>query len=444
MRRLTERGLEAWYLPPARLVHIVPASKVTLKHVGDRKRAYGRYLGRELYKTQTRRLPVFNIPPWLGRKLVKNAASWITAKMIGSGIAEYLELQETLGTAETLRIERGHKSTKASQLPLASVIIPAYNAAEHIAGALESVFAQTYPSYEVIVINDGSPDTPALEKALEPYLERMVYIRQENGGPSAARNAGIRRARGAFLAFLDSDDSWNPEFLSSQMRCFEKNPKLDLVYSDFLYEGNSEYSGKSYMQMFPPRGRVTFENLMRREYLIFPSTVVLRKSAAIGAGLFDEAIRRSEDFDLFVRIAHRRGRIAYHGKVLARRLVHPASLSFVGARMQEAEDDVLRKLDKTLELTPYQRRLLRKRMLLPVARKQVVLGSDYLRDGNLAEAKTAYQAAFRLRPTAKLGLVLLGLRIAPGLTRDFVRIWGQLLPGLKRFRTLGNKVWPQL
>lgn len=325
-----------------------------------------------------------------------------------------------------------------------SVIIPAYNAATHISEALDSVFAQTYKDFEVIVINDGSPDTEALEKALQPYLDRIVYIRQENGGPSSARNAGIRRARGTFLAFLDSDDSWKPEYLASQMRCFEKNPKLDLVYSDFLYEGDSKYSGKSYMQMYPPRGRVTFENLMKREYLIFPSTVVLRRSSAIDAGLFDEGIRRSEDFDLFVRIAHRRGRIAYHREVLARRLVHPASLSFVGARMQEAEDEVLRKLDKTLDLTPKQRRLLEKRMLLPVARKEVVRGSECLLGADYVAANNAFRTAFRLRPTAKLGLVVLGVRIAPRMTRDIVQAWQQLLPELKRFRSLGDKLWPQL
>jgi glycosyltransferase involved in cell wall biosynthesis len=334
--------------------------------------------------------------------------------------------------------------TEACQNPVVTVVIPTYNAAGHIGGALESVFAQTYTSYEVIVINDGSPDTEALEKALQPYIGRIVYIQQENRGPSAARNAGIRRAQGTFLAFLDSDDAWNREYLASQMACLEKDPKLDLIYSDFLYLGDSKYSGKSYMQMYPPRGRVTFENLMKREYLIFPSTVVLRKSTAVDAGLFDEDIHRSEDFDLFVRIAHRRGRIAYQRKVLARRLVHPASLSFVGARMQEAEDHVLQKLEKTLDLTPKQRRLLEKRMLLTVARKQLVRGSESLLGGDYAAANDAFRAAFRLRPTAKLGLVLLGLRISPGLTRGTVRIWHQLLPGLKRFRTLGDKLWPQL
>jgi glycosyltransferase involved in cell wall biosynthesis len=108
-----------------------------------------------------------------------------------------------------------HADTNA--LPLVSVIIPAYKAAAYIHEALGSVFRQTYESFEVILINDGSPDTEEFERAIAPYLDRIVYIRQENRGPSAARNAGIRRARGEYLAFLDSDDVWYPTCLAAQV-----------------------------------------------------------------------------------------------------------------------------------------------------------------------------------------------------------------------------------
>src|SRR5712671_2294711 len=91
----------------------------------------------------------------------------------------------------------------AHAAPAVSVIIPAYNSAAYIAETLESVFAQTLADFEVIVINDGSPDTDQLEKVLEHYRERIVYLKQENRGPSAARNIGIRSSRGEFLAFLD-------------------------------------------------------------------------------------------------------------------------------------------------------------------------------------------------------------------------------------------------
>jgi glycosyltransferase involved in cell wall biosynthesis len=101
--------------------------------------------------------------------------------------------------------------------PLVSVIIPAYDVAEFIGEALDSVFAQTFTDYEVIVINDGSPDTAKLERALAPYLSRIVYLKQENRGVSAARNTGINAARGSLIAFLDGDDVWLPNYLEVQV-----------------------------------------------------------------------------------------------------------------------------------------------------------------------------------------------------------------------------------
>src|SRR5437763_483641 len=88
--------------------------------------------------------------------------------------------------------------------PQVSIIIPAYNVAPYIAETLDSVFAQTYMNYEVIVVNDGSPDTEDFERALEPYLDRITYLKQENAGVSVARNAGLLAARGEFVAFLDA------------------------------------------------------------------------------------------------------------------------------------------------------------------------------------------------------------------------------------------------
>src|SRR6202023_3461491 len=107
-----------------------------------------------------------------------------------------------------------------------------YKTAPFITETLDSVFAQTFSDFEVIVINDGSPDTEELERKLEPFMDRIIYIKQPNRGPGAARNAGIRAACGEFLAFLDSDDTWLTEDLASQMECFEKTPSLDLICAD--------------------------------------------------------------------------------------------------------------------------------------------------------------------------------------------------------------------
>src|ERR1700730_10120521 len=116
--------------------------------------------------------------------------------------------------------------------PLVSVIIPAYNASNTIVRALDSVFAQTFVDFEVVVVNDGSPDTELLERALLPYMSRVRYLKQENKGPGGARTSGILQMRGKYAAFLDADDMWLPTHLSSQIGMLQANPSLDLVYAD--------------------------------------------------------------------------------------------------------------------------------------------------------------------------------------------------------------------
>src|SRR5687767_11595201 len=102
--------------------------------------------------------------------------------------------------------------------PRVSVVIPAYRVTEYISEALASVFTQTYTDYEIILVNDGCPDTEGLERAIAPYRDRIRYIVQENGGPSKARNTAIQASRGALIAQLDGDDQWFPGFLASQVR----------------------------------------------------------------------------------------------------------------------------------------------------------------------------------------------------------------------------------
>jgi glycosyltransferase involved in cell wall biosynthesis len=110
--------------------------------------------------------------------------------------------------------------------PLVSCILPVFNCERYLAEALDSVFAQDYRPLEIVVVDDGSTDgTPAVIAA---YSDRLRAIRQDNAGPSAARNQGIRIARGEFIAFIDADDRWHPQKLARQMARFAARPELDL------------------------------------------------------------------------------------------------------------------------------------------------------------------------------------------------------------------------
>ena len=308
-------------------------------------------------------------------------------------------------------------SGDAGATPAVSVVIPAYNAAAHVREAVASVFAQTFQDFELIVVNDGSPDTPELERALAPYAERLVYLKRENGGPSAARNAGVRRARGRFVAFLDSDDAWEPGYLAEQLAAFEEDPSLDLVYADALIVGDTVLAGQTFMQQSPSRGAVTAEALLREDCTVLTSCVVARRQSLIDAGLFDERFRRSEDFDLWVRMAHGGARLGYRRKVLARHQRRGGSLTSDYMLMYESQLEVFAKLGGVLAADARLRALAQERLRRCEAEMHFERGKRDFVEGRYAESAAALARANEFKRSAKLRLALLLLRAAPRLLR---------------------------
>lgn len=308
-------------------------------------------------------------------------------------------------------------------MPAVSVIIPAYNTAGHINVALGSVFAQSYTDFEVIVINDGSPDSERMELAIAPYLPRIVYLRQQNRGPSAARNLGIQHAQGEFLAFLDSDDEWLPHYLAEQLGFLHSDPALDMVYCDATLDGDRNTAGKTFMQLCPSTGPVTFESLLVSQTQPITSGTVVRRRKVTAAGLFDEAIRYSEDHDLWLRVIYAGGKIAYQRQVLLRRNVRPDSQGSAPASMLVGESKTLRKLDRDLDLSPRTRALLAQRLRIIQAELALIEGKAFLLAGERDKACESLSRAHALVPTTKLRALLVGLRIAPRLTVLGARFW---------------------
>ncbi|MEM7165574.1 MAG: glycosyltransferase family A protein [Planctomycetota bacterium] len=123
--------------------------------------------------------------------------------------------------------------------PQVTVVIPVYNRPDYLTEALASLATQTHPRVQVIVVDDGSTDDIA---AVVATFNDVVYLRQEQAGPSVARNLGIQHATGQYFAFLDSDDRWLPEKIACQVECAVANPETDLVYTravNFLEEGHA-------------------------------------------------------------------------------------------------------------------------------------------------------------------------------------------------------------
>ena len=202
------------------------------------------------------------------------------------------------------------------QMPKVSIIIPSYNSAQYIVETLQSVFAQTYKNYEIIVVDDGSIDNT--KEVLRPYMGKITYIYKENGGPASARNVGIKHAQGEYIAFLDSDDTWLPEKLEKQVDYLKKHPEIGLVFTDcvrFDEKGLEEQRSKKY-PLF--KENYTMTDLFWGNFI--PTLTVMTKREYLKeVGYFDEnpKIQGSEDYDLWIRIAQE-FKICYISQALAK------------------------------------------------------------------------------------------------------------------------------
>ena len=180
-----------------------------------------------------------------------------------------------------------------------SVIIPAYNAAQYIAKAIESCLSQTYAPHEIIVIDDASTDDTAAIAESFPSPVRVIRL-AENMGIAVARNRGVAASTGDWLAFLDADDWFLPEKLELQRRCALENSHAVLIYTGFriLEIGGSESCGRFFMpwEIFP---------MLRYRNRLNACSVILRRDAFDAVGGFDPSLRTAQDWDMWLRVAAR-------------------------------------------------------------------------------------------------------------------------------------------
>jgi glycosyltransferase involved in cell wall biosynthesis len=316
-------------------------------------------------------------------------------------------------------------SQQPQPAPRVSIIIPSYKTADLIAACLDSVFAQTFQDFEAIVVNDGSPDTPELEKVLQPYLDRIVYIKQVNKRAAGARNTAIAKARGEFLAFLDSDDTWLPNHLESQMKQFEADPALGLVYANAVLVGDGTRHIE-FMEKCPSAGEAGFEALVVERCQIPVSTVVARKAAIVKAGGFDEKLVRCDDYDMWLRTALYGGRVGYNRQVQACLAEgRPGSLGVSRAKMAEAYWMILEQAGQNLPLTSAQRKLVRDRAAEIRAWYLVEEGKNHLSARDFPKARERFSEANHYFHKVKLSLVLFGLKVAPNATSRLFTFWKQ-------------------
>lgn len=317
-------------------------------------------------------------------------------------------------------MQNGNHNSAA--LPLVSIIIPAYNVAAYIGDALRSVFIQDFKSYEVIVVDDGSTDLPELEKVLAPYRDQLHYIRQNNRGISAARNAALRVARGKLIALLDADDVWREGKLTEQLS-FMDHSQFDMIYADALLIGDVPWpEGTTFMDRSPSEGPVTLNTLLDLKVTVVVSTVIMRKDLVEQVGGFDEEDRNlTEDFDLWLRLARAGARIGYQRKVLAEYRYRSDSISASRVKLHEAALRVLQKTRRGMTLSASEKEALDR----TEERLQAILmlehGKTLIVKGELAEARAVLVKAREINSSWKIPLALLALRTFPGVVRRYLQ-----------------------
>jgi glycosyltransferase involved in cell wall biosynthesis len=184
-------------------------------------------------------------------------------------------------------------------MPEVSVIIPAYNSARYLQEAVDSVLAQTFDDFEVLVIDDGSTDDT--EAVMRRYGAPVRYIRQRNGGVASARNRGIQEASGRYIAFLDADDTWYANKLGRQLAALEQHPDARFCYSAFTVVDSQ--MRELFVRRSDRRGSAVEDLLTRGNVVGSICTVLADRSLFAAAGGFDPALSQCADWDMWVRLA---------------------------------------------------------------------------------------------------------------------------------------------
>ncbi|KJH71119.1 glycosyltransferase family 2 protein [Aliterella atlantica] len=234
-------------------------------------------------------------------------------------------------------------------MPKVSVIIPAYNAEKTIRETIETVRQQTFPDWEIIIINDGSKDK-TLEIVASIEDERIKVFSYENSGLSMARNRGISKANGEYIALLDADDLWTPDKLELQLLAFNNNPQAGVAYSWTYFMDVDEQGKVTSLHPSNPyafAGNV-YENLLISDFIHSGSNTLILKQAIDTVGEFDPTLKSCEDWDYWLRLATR-----WHFVVVPKhQIYYRRSPNSMSSKVEIMKAAALMSIDKAYQAAP--------------------------------------------------------------------------------------------
>ena len=311
--------------------------------------------------------------------------------------------------------------------PLVSVVIPTYNRSAFVAKAVDSVLHQIFTDYELIVVDDGSTDNT--KDTLNKYGDRITYIYQNNSGVSVARNSGITSARGKWLAFLDSDDEWKPNYLTEQISRANKVTRLSMQSANCLFtarNGDSQtyfeinnaiaaFRGMDYLFIERP-----FSFVVTHGPWQVGSTIFLR-DAITKAGLFDTNIAISEDFDFMARVSLQ-GPFGMINKELVniyRRNESTECLTNQAPKDPLGSRKSFERIYENLKLLQNLNYRERKALNRVISANKRAIGNLLLQAGNKRGARACYKRALSIDPSMRsIGKYILSHLPTPARLRD--------------------------
>lgn len=278
--------------------------------------------------------------------------------------------------------------------PRVSVILPAYNRETLVARAIDSVLAQTFGDFELIVVDDASKDgTRAVLETYRDHPKVRLILSDVNRGGSGARNLGIEAAKGALIAFQDSDDVWLPHKLAAQVAALEANPEAGLCYSGSLFsEGTSSY-------YIPEPVFSRFDGDMSGEILrrntTSTQTLLMRRAVLERTGAFDATLKRFQDWDLMIRVAQETP-FVFLPEVMVVIFATPGNISSVAINDAISRAQILEKYDALFRRHPEHG-----------ARNHYITARVWQKLGDQAKARPHLRRSLALKPDPRAVIWLL-------------------------------------
>jgi glycosyltransferase involved in cell wall biosynthesis len=299
-------------------------------------------------------------------------------------------------------------------MPAVSVIVPAYNVAPYLPSALDSVLAQTFTDFEVVVIDDGSTD--GTFSVIQDYAgrdQRIHFRQQANGGIASARNHALRVACAPLLALLDGDDLWTPEYLATQIGILNEHPEVDIVTGNAWLLGGTRH-GQPARRTPDPRPAPNLGQILADEMVIFVMSVFRRRVYETIGG-FDDTLRINEDYDFWIRAAIANFTFIKNGTPLGYYRVRADSVSASEIGMLRGIIHVYTKTRPNLLTRPVELATLDAQIARFENERLAAEARHAIETGDFAAAGDHLAALYDRRGGAALGVARLMARWAPSL-----------------------------